>query len=174
MNYRRRRIPGGRYFFTVNTQSHQPLLTTHYERLLRCLSQVQRIHPFELDAWVVLPDHLHTIWTLPEGDSDYSLRWMRLKALFSRGLPGGVVSESKAGRRERGLWQRRFWEHHLRNQEDLDAHMDFIHYDPVKHGLVERPGDWPFSTFLTWVDLGRYADDWGSEAPVWPFPVGQE
>jgi putative transposase len=174
MNYRRRRIPGGSFFFTVTTQDRQPLLVDHYDRLLRSLTQVQSRFPFELDAWVVLPDHLHTLWTLPPGDTDYSLRWMRLKSLFSRGLEGGLVNASKARKRERGIWQRRFWEHAIRDEADWMAHLDFIHYDPVKHGFASRPGDWAFSTFLTWMDLGHYPADWGRQAPAYDFPVGME
>jgi len=174
MNYRRRRIPGGSYFFTVCTQDHQPLLTSHYDRLLRALTRVQATHPFELDAWVVLPDHLHTMWTLPLGDTDFSSRWMRIESLFSRGMDGGVVNASKVGKRERGIWQRRFWEHHIRSAADWEAHLDFIHHDPVKHGLAARPGDWAFSSFLIWMDLGRYTPDWGQQPPVWAFPVGKE
>lgn len=174
MNYRRRRIPGGSYFFTVTTQDRQPLLIQHYERLLRAFVQVQTRHPFELDAWVVLPDHLHAMWTLPTGDSDFSLRWMRIKSLFSHGLEGGIPCASKVRKRERGIWQRRFWEHAIRDEADWNAHMDFIHYDPVKHGLVRHPAEWPFSTFLSWVDLGAYPMDGLGTAPLPHIPAGME
>lgn len=162
MNYRRLRIPGGCYFFTVTTQDRQPLLLEHYERLLRSISLTQLRRPFEMDGFVVLPDHLHMIWTLPPDDADFSTRWMQIKRQFSIGLEGGIVNTSKQRKRERGIWQRRFWEHHIRDAHDWRRHMDFIHYDPVKHSHCAAPRDWPFSSFRILADKGWYDETWGT------------
>ncbi|MDP2361282.1 MAG: transposase [bacterium] len=174
VNYRRWRIPGGTYFFTVVTQDRRPLLLHFYERLLRSIAWTQQRRPFELDAFVVLPDHLHTMWTLPPGDTDYSSRWLWIKRRFSEGLPGGVLNASRIKKGERGIWQRRFWEHSIRDEQDWRAHLDFIHADPVKHGQVRAPRDWPFSSFATWVDLGCYPAEWDGRHALEREGVGQE
>ncbi len=160
MNYRRLRIPGGCYFFTVATQAHQPLLLANYERLLRAVSLTQQRHPFSLEAFVVLPDHLHAIWTLPAGDADFSTRWMVLKRLFSADLASSPASTSQRSKREKGLWQRRFWEHALLDEADRRRHMDFIHYDPVRHGYCATPADWPHGSFLSLRDVIGYPAHW--------------
>lgn len=142
------------------------MLVREYERLLRALSLTQRRLPFELEAFVVLPDHLHTIWVLPEGDSDYSRRWMVLKRIFSTGLAATPHSSSQEIKREKGIWQRRFWEHALRDPADHRRHLDFIHYDPVRHGLCPSPRDWPYGSFLQLADRGVYPLDWpGASSP---------
>ena len=146
-DYRRRYVPGGTYFFTVNLLNrNQTLLTNHYNCLISATEKVRSRHPFETIAWVVLPDHLHCLWKLPSGDDKYSIRWSLIKSGFSRSIPRHFdVSE---GRRqgERGIWQRRFWEHHIRDDEDLLNHINYIHTNPVKHGYVERPEDWRYSS----------------------------
>ncbi len=123
--------------------------------------------PFAIDAIVVLPDHLHTLWRLPDGEQDFSTRWMVIKRQFSAGLPAGPVNASKRSKREKGVWQRRFWEHCIRDEEDWRRHLDYIHYNPVKHGYVATPREWPYSSFRQAVAKGWYAEHWA--APVDPF-----
>jgi len=118
-----------------------------------------------IDAIVILPDHLHAIWSLPEGDADFATRWRHVKAMFSRALPMRErISESRLRKGERGIWQRRYWEHTLRDERDFSRHLDYIHFNPVKHGLVTRVEDWPYSSFYRMVRLGVYAKDWGGDA----------
>jgi putative transposase len=125
----------------------------------------QTRHPFEIAATVVLPDHLHAIWTLPEGDADFALRWRLIKSAFSRELPDDErISASRARKAERGIWQRRYWEHTLRDENDFARHFDYIHFNPVKHGHVGRVTDWPYSTFHRMVQLGVYPEDWGGDS----------
>jgi putative transposase len=153
-DYRRNRIPGATYFFTVNLREHSSdLLVAEIETLRECVREVRRRFPLHVDAWVVLPDHMHCLWTLPAADSDFPERWRRIKAGFSRALPG----RRKGGR---SLWQRGYWEHTIRDDRDYTAHMDYIHFNPVKHGLVSDPADWPFSTFRRCVAAGLYPPQW--------------
>jgi len=166
--YRRARIPGSTWFFTVNlAQRHNnALLVQHIDALRGAFATVRARHPFDLEAVVVLPDHLHCLWRLPPHDSDYGLRWGLIKAAFSRQLD--VVerrSASRSRRGERGIWQRRFWEHWIRDEADYASHADYIHYNPVKHGWASTPGNWPHSTFDRFVARGVYAPDWGTNAP---------
>jgi len=164
-NYRRNFVRGGAYFFTVNLADRRLRLLTEYIALLRGAFRVTRVaHPFTIDAIVVLPDHLHAMWTLPEGDSDFATRWRLIKSAFSRGLAKGEeVSASRLGRAERGIWQRRYWEHALRDESDHARHSDYIHFNPVKHGYVARVQDWPYSSFHRMVRLGIYPMDWGGD-----------
>jgi len=161
-DYRRNFIPGGSYFFTVAMAERSGrLLVDNIELLRRAVSDVKSELPFELVAMVVLPEHLHCVWTLPAGDADYPLRWKKIKALFSRGLPKGERrSASRITKGEREIWQRRYWEHTLRNEDDLRRHVDYIHVNPVKHGLVRSVKEWPYSTFHRCVRQGLYPDDW--------------
>jgi putative transposase len=156
MQYRRYYQSGARYFFTVVTQNREPILIDHIERLRAAFRLCLSRYPFEIEAIVVLPDHLHTIWRLPEGDGDFSKRWMVIKRKFSAGLPIGIVSESKTKKREKGIWQRRFWEHCIRNEEDWRRHVDYIHFNPVKHGYVAKPQDWLYSSYNRAVRHGWY------------------
>ncbi len=160
--YRRYRVKGGTYFFTVNLEDRQQtLLTDRIAELREAFRQVQHHHPFTLDAVVILPDHLHSLWTLPEGDDDFSLRWRQIKSAFSRALESGErVSRSRKMKGERGVWQRRFWEHAIRDNADYTAHVDYIHYNPVKHGQVQQVFDWPYSSFHRFVERGVYPQDW--------------
>ena len=164
-SYRRNVVAGGTYFFTANVADRRrSLLTENIELLREAFRSTRRHHPFAIDAIVVLPDHLHTIWTLPDGDSDFAMRWRLIKASFSRGLPHGEpVSASRLRKRERGIWQRRYWEHTIRDDDDFARHVDYIHFNPVKHGHVERVQDWPFSSFHRMVRLGVYPADWASD-----------
>jgi putative transposase len=134
----------------------------HIASLRHALQYVRRRHPFAIDAMVVLPDHLHALWTLPAGDVDYALRWRLLKAFFSHRIPPGEHrSDSRIAKRERGLWQRRYWEHLIRDDDDLQRHVDYIHFNPVKHGHVAKAIDWPYSTLHRYVAKGWLAADWG-------------
>ena len=160
--YRRLRVPGGTYFFTVNLlDRNSALLTEHIGALRDAIRIARKKHPFHIDAWVVLPDHMHCIWTLPENDTDYSTRWKNIKREFSNSLPKTeAVSTSRAARGERGIWQRRFWEHAIRDDGDYAAHIDYIHINPFKHGLVQHVSDWPYSSFHRFVERGIYPRDW--------------
>lgn len=164
--YRRNFVPGRSYFFTVNLADRRSrLLVDNIELLRAAFRTTRRRHPFTIDATAVLPDHLHTIWTLPEGDSDFAGRWQLIKGGFSRRLPRQEpVSASRVSKRERGIWQRRYWEHTLRDEDDLARHIDYIHFNPVKHRLVERVRDWPFSSFHRMLRLGIYPEDWAGVA----------
>jgi len=163
--YRRNRIPGGTYFFTVNLLDRQEkLLVEHIDALRDAVRKVRSLHPFHIDAWVVLPEHMHAVWTLPPGDSDYSSRWQSIKILFAKAIP--KVENASAGRAakgERGIWQRRFWEHTIRDDRDYARHLDYVHINPVKHGLVDRVCDWPYSSFHRHVARGIYLPDWAAE-----------
>ena len=163
MRYRRVLIGGATYFFTVNLADRGGrLLVEHIDDLRSAVREVRQAHPFEIVAWVVLPEHMHAVWSLPPTDSDYSTRWNQIKGGFSRCIPPGErISKSRTAKRERGIWQRRFWEHLIRDDEDLARHLDYTHYNPVKHGYVRRAVDWPFSSFHRFVDQGWLAPDWG-------------
>ena len=138
MKYRRWHVNGGIYFFTVVTENRRPILIENINILRESFKQVKSKSPFSIEAIVILPDHLHTIWKLPENDMDYSKRWMLIKKGFSSQMPGFSVGSSKAKKREKGIWQRRYWEHVIRDEKDLKNHFDYIHYNPVKHGLVNK------------------------------------
>jgi putative transposase len=161
-DYRRYRLKGGTYFFTVNLVERQrSLLTERIDTLREAFRDVKNAHPFVIDAVVVLPEHLHTIWTLPQGDDDFSLRWRQIKSAFSRAIEKDErISNSRLRKQERGIWQRRFWEHAIRNEEDFNRHIDYIHINPVKHGYVKRAVDWQFSSFHRYVKLGILPADW--------------
>ncbi len=170
--YRRLFIPGGTYFFTVVTQDRRPILTTDTARacLRTAIRTVRKKQPFGLLAIVLLPDHLHTVWALPPGDERYPLRWAQIKEQFSRlslasGGEEALVSESRMRHRERGIWQRRYWEHACRDEDDLKRCVDYVHWNPVKHGLVKRVTDYPWSTFHRFVKEGEYDPDWGGHDP---------
>ncbi|MBR1250505.1 transposase [Bradyrhizobium sp. AUGA SZCCT0169] len=160
--YRRNFVAGGCFFFTVNLADRRlRLLTEHIDELRMAFRKVRQQHPFTIDAMVVLPDHLHAVWTLPEGDANFATRWRLIKSVFSHSLPAGEqISGSRAAKGERGIWQRRYWEHTVRDETDFERHVDYIHINPVKHGLVARVVDWPFSSFHRMVKLGVYPEDW--------------
>ena len=163
--YRRNFIPGGCFFFTVNLADRRlRLLTENVETLRSAFRETRQRHPFTIDAMVVLPDHLHTVWTMPEGDRDFARRWRLIKSTFSRNFAAGEpVSASRAAKSERGIWQRRYWEHTIRDEDDLGRHIDYIHINPVKHGFVTRVSDWPHSSFHRLVKLGIYPEDWAGD-----------
>jgi putative transposase len=161
-DYRRYRIEGGTYFFTVNlAERNRTLLTERIDTLREAFCVVKDAHPFKIDAMVILPDHLHTIWTLPDGDHDFSQRWRQIKSAFSREIAKEErISQSRLRKQERGIWQRRFWEHVIRDEEDFNRHVDYIHINPVKHGYIQKVADWPYSSFHQYVRLGILPVDW--------------
>ena len=171
-NYRRWYVPGGTYFFTLVTFQRQPFLTEEVSRALlrQAIEKEVAKRPFEIVAWVLLPDHLHAVWTLPPTDADYSLRWQKIKEEFTKshlaaGGREGVRNRSRRTKRERAVWQRRFWEHTVEDEDDLERCVDYVHWNPVKHGLVTRVRDWPWSTFHRFVTAGHYGLDWGRTDP---------
>ena len=161
-DYRRHRLPGGSYFFTVNLlERKSDLLIRHVDVLRDAVRHVRQSSPFHIDAWVILPDHMHCIWTLPPGDADYSSRWKAIKIQFAKAMPAVEYrSRVRIARGERGIWQRRFWEHTLRDEQDYAAYMDYVHINPVKHGLVSQVRVWPHSSFHRYAALGLYPEDW--------------
>ncbi len=165
-DYRRNFIAGGSFFFTVTLAERRlRLLTEHIEELRAAFRETRQRHPFTIDAMVVLPDHLHAVWTLPDGDANFATRWRLIKSRFSRSLATGErISDSRAAKGERGIWQRRYWEHTIRDESDFERHLDYIHINPLKHGLVQRVRDWPYSSFHRMVKLGVYPEDWAGDA----------
>lgn len=164
MRYRRARVAGATYFFTVNLANRKSdRLIAHIDRLRESVRLVQSRHPFDIPAMVVLPDHLHALWVLPIGDVNFATRWALIKAGFSRGLPTiERVSNSRRHKGERGIWQRRYWEHMIRDDEDYARHVDYIHYNPVKHGHVMRASDWPHSSIHRYIKAGLLRADWAA------------
>jgi putative transposase len=148
-NYLRVLQPGGTYFFTVNLleRNGNDLLIRHIDALREAVRETRKQRPFEIVAWVVLPDHMHAIWTLPENDCDYATRWKSIKTRFGRAIPNAAFTRPDSLRNgERGIWQRRFWEHTIRDDRDLSNHIDYVHFNPVKHGYVKNVTDWPHSS----------------------------
>jgi putative transposase len=163
MQYRRIRTPGGTYFFTVNLANRNSALLTERVHVLReAVGVVKQRHPFQILAWVVLPEHMHAIWTLPADDADYSRRWMLIKQRFARHIEHTHVSATTR-RGERDIWQRRFWEHCIRNEQDLARHVDYVHINPVKHGYVQRASEWPYSSIHRYIRQGLLTADWACE-----------
>ena len=170
--YRRVRLEGGVFFFTVVTHERRPILTTDLgiECLRKAWHDTDSTMPFEVEAVCVLPDHLHTVWTLPDGDDEYPARWRKLKGIFSReyrarGGADDKVGASRRRRREVAVWQRRYWEHRIRDVDDFRRHVDYTHFNPVKHGCVTSVSDWPFSSFHDHVRKGWIEPDWGTIEP---------
>ncbi len=173
-DYRRRRVPGGRYFFTVNLLDRcGNLLVAHIDVLRTAVRRTRLRKPFHIDAWVVLPDHMHCVWTLPDGDDDYPQRWHAIKRAFSATLPLlEPRSQAMARRGERGIWQRRYWEHAIRDERDYAIHLDYVHFNPVRHRLVASVADWPYSSFRRCVALGIYPVEWLGN-PLEPIAAGE-
>ena len=164
-NYRRHRVEGGCYFFTVTLRDRRSdLLVARIDALRNAVRATRAVHPFHIDAWVVLPDHMHCIWTLPPRDLNFPVRWQMIKVRFSRSVPRpGSRPASLIHKRETGIWQRRYWEHAIRDDRDFAAHIDYVHFNPVKHRLAAHPADWPFSSFGRCVRLGIYPQGWEVE-----------
>jgi putative transposase len=172
-NYRRARTPGGIYFFTAVTHGRKPLFSSERARacLRHAVAEVKIRRPFEMEAICLLPDHLHTIWKLPMGDRDYSQRWNEIKGIFVKRFNddpnnGGDLSSSRQRKGEVSFWQRRFREHMIQNEADYGNHLDYLHFNPVKHGLVNSVVDWPWSSFHRYVREGMYPLDWAGSTPA--------
>ena len=168
--YRRVRVEGGTYFFTVVTYHRRPILIEPTARniLHSAWESTRERFPFETVAICLLPDHLHCIWKLPDGDDNYSIRWKEIKYLFTMGYlkeigAGEVRNESRQKRQEAAIWQRRFWEHTILDEDDLETHLDYIHYNPIKHGYVERAIDWQWGSFHRYLRDGVYDSEWSGE-----------
>ena len=179
MQYRRSKDGGATYFFTVVTHNRSKFLCNEENvELLRSIMRTVMVrHPFVIDAMIVMPDHLHTIWTLPEGDNDFPMRWNLIKREFSRRCDSKYKrhpSESRVSKGEQTIWQRRYWEHLIRDDDDFIHHVEYIHYNPVKHGYVTKPGEWRYSSFHRYVNQGVYASDWGNSDMVFDESVGNE
>jgi len=158
VDYRRVWQPGGCYFFTIVTHQRQAILveTEILDYLRQAFNHIRIKRPFTIDAIVVLPDHLHCIWRLPENDVDYATRWRLIKHFVTHKINQNCINMSTSK-----LWQKRYWEHCLRDENDWRNHMDYIHYNPVKHGYVTSPMEWPYSSFLKSVEKGLYDKNWG-------------
>jgi putative transposase len=168
-DYRRYFVAGGTYFFTIVTNGRAELFAQEVARRIlgEKMRECQKEWPFEVNAIVLLPEHLHTIWTLPPGDAAYPRRWAWIKKEFTKEwlAQGGKEQPVSAARRERGdrgVWQPRYWEHTIDDEHDFERHFDYVHYNPVKHGRARSPKDWPYSSFHRWVDQGVYDAEWGS------------
>jgi len=167
-SYRRTLIKGASYFFTLVSFQRQPILCDKpiREALRNAIKLTQKKYPFNIDAWILMPDHLHCIWTLPEKDSDYSVRWNQIKRRVSieckQYKKQSLMNTSKSKHRESTIWQRRFWEHQIRDDADYKRHFDYIHFNPVKHGLVNSPNQWEYSTFHKAVKDNVYDKNWGA------------
>jgi putative transposase len=167
VRYRRNRLPGGTFFFTVTLDDRRSSALVDHVDKLRAAFGITRIErPFEIGAIVILPDHLHVIMTLPDGDSDFPGRWRRIKSLFTHRLAASGVPISRNARGEFALWQRRFWEHTVRDDADFERCTDYIHYNPVKHGLAASPVDWPYSSLHRYVRAGVLPPDWGGSGEI--------
>lgn len=168
--YRRSIVPGGTFFFTVVTEGRQAVLTQPDVRdaLREAIMRVREHAPFRIDGWVLMPDHLHAIWTLPPDDADFADRWRRVKAYVTRQCGERYRQPKRLTRYRKGkgqgtFWQHRFWEHQIRDERDFRRHLDYVHANPVKHRYVQRAGDWPWSTFHRYVREGVYTPDWCAE-----------
>ena len=165
-NYRRARVPGAAYFFTVTLADRsERILVQRIDTLRSAFEQTRHELPFRVDAMVVLPEHLHCIWSLPAGDADFSLRWQRIKARFTRLCRGGSAAPAASARRA-AIWQQRFWEHLLRDDRDFERHVDYIHFNPVKHGHAARAIDWPYSSIHRYVRRGVLSPDWAEGGEI--------
>jgi putative transposase len=178
MQYRRDYTSGATFFFTLVTFRRIPLFTQPeaVASLRKAFREEMARRPYQMDAVVILPDHLHVIWTLPANDADYSIRWRNIKRGFTATVPTGhrpVVCASRQNKQEQAIWQRRFWEHRIRDERDFAQHVDYIHYNPVKHGYITKPVDWPYSSIHRYIRHGILSPNWGGELRL-PDHIGHE
>jgi putative transposase len=170
MEYRRSHIKGGSFFFTVVTYKREKLFnsTKNIELIREALRYVKESHPFTIDAFVLLPEHIHCIWTLPQDDHDFSTRWRLIKSFLSRHCEHRrqELKASQIRKKEQAIWQPRFWEHFIRDEKDFISHVEYIHYNPVKHGLVQAPKDWKYSSFHRYAEKGIYESEWGAYSSI--------
>ncbi|MGK7922296.1 MAG: transposase [Trichodesmium sp.] len=180
IEYRRAKTPGATYFFTVVTYNRQKILCKpeNVDLLRKAFRYVMEKHLFKIDAVVILPDHIHSLWTLPENDADVSTRWRLIKSYFSRKCYSQYEEKNSTYRqhkKEKNVWQRRFWEHQIRGDSDFTNHIKYIHYNPVHHGLVTAPSYWEYSSFHRYVKAGIYDQTWGSsERLIFDSNIGRE
>ncbi|NET26042.1 MAG: transposase [Okeania sp. SIO1I7] len=180
MEYRRAKTPGATYFFTVVTYNRQKILCEpeNIDLLRKAFRYVMQKHSFKIDAIVILPDHIHSLWTLPENDANFSTRWRLIKSYFSRQCDSqyqGKISTSRQNKGEKAVWQRRFWEHQIQSDRDFANHVEYIHYNPVHHRLVTAPSYWEYSSFHRYVKAGIYDQMWGSsEKLIFDSNIGRE
>ncbi len=172
MQYRRLYVKGGTYFFTLVTYERRKIFseTNSVSLLHNALRYTNDRHPFKIVAFVIMPDHLHFIWTMPDDSSDFSIRWRLIKSHFTRNYQSNEnvsVSPSRKMKGERDIWQRRFWEHLIRDEQDLTRHIEYIHFNPVKHGLANSPAEWENSSFSEYVSQGLYPVYWGANEKIW-------
>jgi len=172
-NYRRANVPGGTFFFTVVSWRRRPVLCNQDIRasLREAITHVRAIHPVTVEAMVLLPDHLHCVWTLPAGDANFAVRWAMIKRYVTRHCgrhspATACTSASRKARNEGLIWQRRYWEHQVRDQQDMDRCIDYLHWNPVKHNYVRAVVDWPFSSFHRHVQQGHYPAGWGGPGVI--------
>ncbi len=178
MQYRRNFVPGGRFFFTVVTAKRTPVLTrlNSIDVLRNAFRAVRAKYPFSMDAIVVLPDHLHCVWTMPFGDADYATRWRLIKTWFTRHCDPSLrrqPTHAQAARGEQAVWQHRYWEHTLRDDHDLARHVEYVHHNPVKHGYVRAAVEWPYSSFHRYVEAGLVEADWAGRVADDPGVAGE-
>jgi putative transposase len=164
VNYRRNFVPGGTFFFTVTLADRRStILVDHVDLLRHAFRTTRHERPFTIDAIAILPEHLHVILTLPPDDADFSARWRRIKGLFASALLESSMDLPRRPNGDLALWQRRFWEHTIRDESDFARHVDYIHFNPIKHALVQRVRDWPHSSFHRYVREGLLPDDWAGD-----------
>jgi putative transposase len=164
VRYRRNLVAGGTYFFTVTLADRASrVLTEHVGALRAAMRQTRQSRPFAIDAIVVLPDHLHMMMTLPEGDADYPNRWRLIKRRFTDAILNSSTAVARHRSGEAALWQRRYWEHTIRDEKDFERHVDYIHFNPVKHSLVRKVQDWPYSSFHRYVRQDLLPEDWAGD-----------
>ncbi len=174
-NYRRALVPGACWFFTVNLLDRRSMILTERIDALRDATRWTLQHyPFITEAFVVLPDHIHAVWTLPPGDADFSTRWRFIKSRFAQSVPKReLLSRTRKARGERGIWQRRFWEHLIRDDADFARHVEYCYINPVKHSLVRRVQDWLYSSFHRDVRVGIFPEDWAGEIEAFSGDFGE-
>lgn len=167
VNYRRNFQRGGTYFFTVNLLNRRSdLLIKNIHYLKKAIQQVKRVYPYKMQAYVILPEHLHVLWKLPYEDVDYATRWQKIKIYFTRYIQKAGVKVQRNKHGECLIWQRRYWEHTIYDAQDFQNHFNYIHYNPVKHGWVERPIDWPFSSIHHYIEKGMISPSWGANESI--------
>ena len=179
MQYRRDYTQGASYFFTVVTFRRVKFLQSveAVNFMRQAFKDEMTRRPFIIDAIVIMPDHIHSVWTLPDGDADYSMRWRNIKRAFTQHITPEqrpAVYASRQHKGEQAIWQRRFWEHRIRDEDDFARHVDYIHYNPVKHGYVKHPTDWAYSSIHRYIRQGVLPATWGSDAIVMPDSIGHE
>ena len=178
MQYRRAFIKGGSYFFTVVTEQREPVFANESAVILlrEAFRKVMEKRPFVINAVIVLPDHLHSIWTLPPDDTDYSTRWRLIKTFFSKRYDDKktVIKKNRINKNQKAIWQQRYWEHCLRDEKDFSRHVDYIHYNPVKHGYITLASSWPYSSIHRYIEQGLVDQRWGGGGMSFDDSIGRE